>query len=140
MRCESAVTLDAPAQRVWEVFSDVERWPEWTESVTSVERLDAGPLRIGSRTRIKQPRLPVAVWEVTELVEGEYFTWVSTGPGVRTTGGHRVETTSAGTVVATSTVDQEGPLGPLFGRLLKKLTDRYLAIEGAGLKARSEAA
>jgi uncharacterized membrane protein len=140
MRCESAVTIDAPAQRVWEVFSDVERWPEWTESVTSVERLDPGPLRIGSKARIKQPKLPVAVWEVTELVEGHYFAWVSTGPGVRTTGGHRVETTPAGTVIATSTVDQEGPLGPLFGRLLKKLTDRYLAIEGAGLKARSEAA
>jgi uncharacterized membrane protein len=139
MRFQSSVTIDATPQRVWEVFSDVERWPEWTETVDSVELLDPGPLHVGSRARIKQPKLPVAVWQVTELVEGSHFIWVSKAPGVQTTGGHRVEATPAGTV-AWSTIDQEGLLGPVLGRLIGKLTDRYLKIEGAGLKARSEQA
>ena len=139
MRFESSVTVQAPAQRVWEVFSDVARWPEWTPTVESVERLDEGRIHVGARTRIRQPKLPVAIWEVTELVEGEYFEWVSRGPGVRTTGGHRVTATPAGTV-ATSVIDQQGPLGWLFGSLLAKLTNRYLALEGESLKKASESA
>ena len=70
MRFMATMDIAAPAQLVYEVYADVERWPEWAVSVTSVERLDQGPLRVGSRARIKQPRLPTAVWEVTEVVTG----------------------------------------------------------------------
>lgn len=139
MRLESSVTIQAPPHRVWEVFSDVEHWPDWMPTVESVERLDDGPLRVGSRTRIRQPKLPVAVWEVTELVDGSHFSWVSRAPGVRTTGGHLVTSTPAGTV-ATSRIDQDGPLGWFFGRLLRKLTNQYLEAEGESIKKRSEAA
>lgn len=137
MRFESSVTVKAPAERVWEVFSDVARWPEWTPTVESVERLDEGRIHIGARTRIRQPKLPVAIWEVTELVEGEYFEWVSRGPGVKTTGGHRVTKTPEG-AVATSTIIQEGPLGWLFGAMLARLTKRYIGLEGESLKKVSE--
>ncbi|TWD82275.1 polyketide cyclase/dehydrase/lipid transport protein [Kribbella amoyensis] len=134
MRFESSVTVHAPRERVWEVFSDVAHWPDWTPTVDSVERLDEGPIHVGARTRIRQPKLPVAIWEVTELVEGEYFAWVSTAPGIRTTGGHRVEEAADGTVVATSTIVQEGPLGWLFGKLYANLTNRYITLEGESLK------
>lgn len=137
MRFESSIQIDASPARVFEVFSDVERWPEWTASVTSVERLDAGPLRVGSRARIKQPKLPVAVWEVTELVDGSHFVWVAKSPGVTTVGGHYVEASGDG-ALATSRIDQNGPGGWLIGTLTKGLTNRYLAMETAGLKARAE--
>ncbi|MEU8224068.1 SRPBCC family protein [Kribbella sp. NPDC048915] len=137
MRFDHSSTIQAPAERVWQVFSDVERWPEWTPTVDSVERLDAGPLRVGARTRIRQPKLPVAVWEVTEFKDGEYFEWVSKAPGIKTTGGHRVVSTPEGTLV-TATIVQEGPLGRLFGRLYAKLTRDYIATEIAKLKELSE--
>ena len=38
---------------------------------------------MGSRARIKQPRLPTTVWEVTEVVTGRSFTWIAGGPGTR---------------------------------------------------------
>jgi uncharacterized membrane protein len=137
MRFDHSSTIQATPERVWEVFSDVERWPEWTPTVDAVERLDAGRIHIGARTRIRQPKLPVAIWEVTELKEGEYFEWVSRAPGITTTGGHRVISTPEGTV-ATATVIQEGPLGWLFGRLYAGLTKRYIATETAKLKEISE--
>jgi len=139
MNFESAVTIDASPARVWEVFSDVERWPEWTETVTSVEHLDQGPLKVGSRTRIKQPKLPAAMWEVTEYVEGSHFVWEARSPGVRTVGGHYVTAEGSG-ARAVSRISQRGPGGWLAGLLTRGLTNRYLSIEGQGLKARSEAA
>ncbi|ADB30818.1 cyclase/dehydrase [Kribbella flavida DSM 17836] len=137
MRFEHSITIDAPAERVWAVFSDVARWPEWLPTVDAVERLDEGPLRVGSRARIRQPKLAVAVWEVTHFKDGEYFEWVSRGPGIRTTGGHRVVSTPAGTV-ATGTIIQEGPLAWLLGRLYAKLTDQYVALELETLKKVTE--
>jgi uncharacterized membrane protein len=137
MRFDHSITVQAPAERVWEVFSDVARWPEWTPTVAQVERLDEGRIHVGARTRIRQPKLPVAIWEVTELTEGEYFEWVSRAPGIKTTGGHRVVSTPDGTV-ATATIIQEGPLGWLFGKLYAGLTRRYIAIETENLKKVSE--
>ena len=138
MRFDHSTTVNAPAERVWAVFSDVTHWPDWTPTVESVERLDEGELRVGARTRIRQPKLPVAVWEVTELKDGEYFEWVSRAPGIKTTGGHRVVSTPEGTV-ATATIIQEGPLGWLFGRLYAKLTRNYIQLETENLKRVSEA-
>ena len=139
MRFEASIQIEAPLARVFEIFSDVERWPEWTASVTSVERLDPGPLRVGSKARIRQPKLPVATWEVTEFVEGSHFIWVAKAPGVTTVGGHFVEAAGVGTL-ATSRLDQNGPGGWLIGILTKSLTNRYLALETTGLKSRAEAA
>lgn len=140
MRFEASIDITAPAEHVFAVYSDVERWPEWTRSVTSVERLDEGPLRVGSRARIRQPRLPVAVWEVTEVVPDRSFTWVARGPGVITTGSHVVTPLDGGDrVKATALLEQAGLLGPLVGRLTKRLTNDYLNTEVRGLKARCEA-
>ena len=137
MRFEDSSVIAAPAATVWAIYSDVERWPDWTASVTSVELLDVGPLRVGSRARVRQPRLPVAEWTVTEIDEGRSFTWVARGPGVRTTGTHIVVPHGDG-ARATAILDQGGPLGPVVGFLTRGLTRRYLAMEATGLKARAE--
>lgn len=139
MRFEAVIEVAAPAERVFDVYTDVEHWPDWTRSATRVERLDEGPFRVGSRARIRQPRLPVAVWEVTDLVPGRSFTWVARGPGVVTTGRHEITPAAEpGRVTVTATLEQGGALGPLLGRLTRGLTNRYLDMEVRGLKARCE--
>ena len=137
---EQSVTVQiaAPPERVWEVLTDVERWSEWTETVTSVRRLDEGPLRSGSRAKVNQPKIPETEYVVTELVPERSFTWVATGPGVTTTARHDVEALSGGGSQVRLVVRQGGLLGSVMGRFYRGLTDRYLANEAAGLKARCE--
>ena len=134
-----SISIDIPAapERVWEVMSDVERWHEWTPSVTSVKRLDTGPFTVGSRVVIRQPRFPPAWWKITAIEPGRGFTWVSVAPGMRVVARHRVDTAPAGSR-ATLSLELQGLFGGLFGRLTKDITERYLAFEAAGLKARSE--
>jgi uncharacterized membrane protein len=133
------VEIDAPVARVWAVLVDVERWPEWTATVTAVRRLDDGPLRSGSRATIDQPKIPETEYVVTDLDPGRAFTWVATGPGVRTTARHEVEELPGGRTRVRLAVEQAGWLGAVVGRAYRGLTDRYLAEEAAGLKARCEA-
>ncbi|GAA1173542.1 hypothetical protein GCM10009584_13320 [Ornithinimicrobium humiphilum] len=135
-----SVEIAAPSERVWDVLSDVESWLAWTPTVTSVERLEEGPLQVGSRARVSQPRIPTTEYAVTELEPGRSFTWVATGPGVHTTARHDLEPLADGGTRVRLSVAQEGWLGSLMGRFYRGLTDRYLANEAQGLKARCEGA
>lgn len=137
---EQDITADvaAPVDRVWEVLSDIDHWPEWTDSVTSAKRLEQGPLQVGSRAVLFQPRIGKAVWTVTELVPGRSFTWLQTGPGVRATACHQLEPLPDGGTRVHLAIQLTGWLGGTVGRVYRRLTDRYLAMEVAGLKARVE--
>jgi uncharacterized membrane protein len=134
-----AVDIEAPAERTWAVIRDIERWHEWTPTVTSIRRLDEGPLRVGSRARIRQPGLPPAVWRITALDEGREFTWVTGGPGVHVTARHGVEAIARGSQASLS-LNFSGWLGPLIARLTRRMNERYLGLEAQGLKMRCERA
>lgn len=134
-----AVEIDAPASVVWDVYTDVERWPEWTASVRSLAALDGGPLAEGRRYRISQPRLPTLVWTVTALTPGSEWTWEQRSPGGVTTARHEVVALGPDRTLVRQVLDQSGPVGGLVGRLTRRMTRRYLDLEGAGLKAASEA-
>ena len=133
-----SIAIHGPLEAAWNALIDVESWPDWTPSMTRVERLDDGALRVGSRARIKQPRMPAMVWEVTELKPAREFTWVGRSPGVATTGRHVLEPTAGGTRL-TLTVEHRGVLAGLVTRLTRRRTRRYLGLEAKGLKASTEA-
>ena len=133
--------VDAPADVVFAVLSDVERWPEWTPTVTRVERIDGSslPLAIGSRLRVVQPKVPPADWTVTALEGGRGFGMMSRSPGATVVANHWVEPLGDGRRSrVTLSVTFSGWLGQLIARMMRKLNERYLAQEAAGLKRRSE--
>ena len=138
MITHSSVEVAVPATAVWAVYADVERWPEWTASITRIEALDGPELAIGKRFAIKQPRLPRLVWEVSALEPGVAWTWQQSTPGGLTLAVHEVVPLGAERTSVRQRIDQRGPLGALVGALMRGTTRRYLAMEAAGLKARCE--
>ena len=100
--------VDAPPEVVFAVLSEVERWPEWTPTVTALE-----PGR-GFRIFSRSPGAPV---EANHWAE-------PTGAG------HRSRVTLS--------VTFDGFLGRVIGWMMRGLNERYLAQEAAGLKRRSE--
>jgi uncharacterized membrane protein len=134
----TGIDVAAPARHVWDVLVDVERWPEWTDSVTSVRLLGGGPLAVGSRVELSQPRIPTGTYTVTELEPGSVFVWEQRQPG-STVSAHHVCTPlpDGGTRVELRVV-MVGVIGRVVGRLYRRLTERYLAMEVTGLKARAE--
>jgi uncharacterized membrane protein len=139
MITDSSVEIDAPADVVWDVFSDVERWPEWTDSVDRLVALDGPELAMGRRFEIQQPKLPLLVWTVSEVEPGRTWTWEQRTPGNRTSATHWVDPLEDDRTRVRQRIDQRGPLGVLVGLVLRRLTQRYLEMEGVGLKAQSEA-
>ena len=137
MRLEASTRVAAPAERVWATIMDVERWPEWTASVTSVEKLEPGDLKVGSKVRIKQPKLPPTVWTITRLDPGRRMEWQAKAPGSNTIAWHAVEPEGEASR-ATLGIDQTGILFKLTGWYFNKLTQNYVNMELEGLKKRSE--
>jgi uncharacterized membrane protein len=133
----ASITIDAPIEVVWSVFTDVERWPTWASSFTSVELID-GPMRLGARARIGQPRLPTVIWQVTKWEPGRSWTWTATTPWARTEASHVLTRIGDHRTVAEQAIRPSGPIGRLAAFLWRSLTRQYLAIEAAGLKQRSE--
>jgi hypothetical protein len=132
-----SVEIDAAPARVWAVMTDIERWHEWTASVRRIRQLDRGPLRPGVRALIRQPKFPPALWKIVAIDPGRTFTWVSRAPGFSVVARHSVEAAGHGSR-ATLALEFQGIFGGWFGRLTRDINNRYLALEAAGLKRRSE--
>ena len=131
------IDIAAPPARVWTIMKDVERWHEWTASVTSIRLLDPAPLRVGSRALVKQPTLLPAEMRVTAIEDNAGFTWVSKSLGVVATGLHTIVPTAKGSRVTLS-LTFAGPLSGVVAFFFGKLTQRYVQMEAEGLKRRSE--
>jgi uncharacterized membrane protein len=134
-----SITIDIAAapERVWAVMSDFENWPKWTPSVRSIRRLDSGPVRVGSRVLIRQPKFPPAAWKMIELEPGRRFVWRSGFPGMWVFATHTIERTATGSRV-TLALRYYGWLGKLLARKTREITRRYLEFEATGLKKQSE--
>jgi uncharacterized membrane protein len=131
------ITINAPASRIWPIMAGVEQWHTWTMSISRVKRLDNGPFGVGSRVMVFQPRLPPALWKVTEFVPDHHFIWISANPGLTVTAVHRIDKTPAGCTVTLS-VQYEGTLAPIAVKLMGKITEKYIGWEAEGLKKVAE--
>ncbi len=139
MRFEESIEIDAQQQRVWDVLSDLEAWPKRIESVDVVELLTPAPVAIGSRVRLKQPKLPEGTWDITVWDAPSYFEFRQKSGGITSVAGHRVEVVEEGRSRLTLSLDMRGLLIPVVA-LFRGLTNRYMTIEAQGMKRAAESA
>jgi uncharacterized membrane protein len=140
MQSEVGVEIGAPAERVWAVMSDVEKWAEWTASIQGIERLDSGLFGVGSEARVRQPKFPSLVWRVTQYEPGRGFVWETRSWGAVTVGEHWITPLAQDRSRVVLRVRQSGLVGTLVGALIQKTTRSYMEMEAQGLKRRVESA
>lgn len=133
---ERRIDIDAPPQVVWSVMADVERWPEWTASIRSIQPLEGVTLASGRRYRIDTRGARPATWRVTMLDKGRSFAWGTTS-GVRIIAGHTIEAVDGGSTVTLS-IRTEGVLAAILAPAIVRVARRNMDLEAEGLKRRSE--
>lgn len=138
MTVQHTIYIEASPDVVWEVTEDIEQWPAWTPTVTSVTRAGEGALGVGSVARIKQPGQPEAEWTVTEFVPNERFSWGTRRPGMKMAAAHVLTPEGTGTMNLLQ-VEVTGILAVLLWPVLRVAVQRALTQENQGLKARCEA-
>jgi uncharacterized membrane protein len=139
MDFDVTVGIEASPERIWDILMDVETWPSWTPSMSSVKRLDSGGrLAVGSSARIRQPRLGSMLWRVTELTEGRSFSWEARRPGLLLVAAHAIETSESNGAKVTLSIHQGGAMGALFAPLTAGFAKRNVEAEAQGLKKAAE--
>lgn len=139
MEITETAVIDAPIERVWALTVDLEQLPSVTPTITGVERLDDGPVQVGSRARVSQPGLPARVWTVEEVDEPHRFSWGTRLLGVQMVGVHDLEAVGEDQTRLTLGVVFEGRGAGLLGRLARPSISKALAAEAAGFAQASGA-
>lgn len=140
MQITESIIVDAPIDRVWELTIDLEALPSVTPTVTRVERLDDGPVQVGTQARLSQPRLPRLVWTVETLDAPNRFTWATRLFGVRMVGVHELASVGANQTHLTLGVAFEGRGAAGMARLTGRSIARALEMEAEGFALAGSAA
>ena len=138
IQIERSISINSPPERVWAVMMDIERWPEWTASMKSVERLDDRELGVGSKARLRIRRAPTSVYTVTEITPNRSFTWETKSAGIKGVATHVIEPDGNGSKVTLS-VDLLGVLATLMSPIIRRPSEENVRMEAEGLKRRAEA-
>lgn len=119
--------VDAPIGALWAATVDIERWPDITPTVVSVERLDAEPIGLGSTARLRQPAQRPAIWTVDEFEPEVAFSWSSKVMGVTMRGRHLLNSADGDQTLQRLEIVMSGRgsglMGRLAGRQIQKAID-----------------
>jgi hypothetical protein len=138
MQTVERVIIKANPADIWQVLADVERWPTWTPTVLSVEPVTREGFRVGAKYRVTQPKLRPGVYEVTERIPHEAFTWVQKSAGVTMIAEHRLTAFDGSGTEVELAFATKGLLGALAGSIYSKLIAEYVKTEAKSLKQHCE--
>jgi len=135
---EASLETKAPADRVWRVWSDVNRWPEWNPDMKE-SRLD-GPLKLGATGMINTRSGGKHDVVVTHYQEGRSFELESTAmPGTKMAIRATIAPSGSGTTI-TQGFEPRGLLAPVVGPMMGGMILKTFNSVLNGLKQKVESA
>ena len=113
---EASLETKAPPARVWQIWSDVDTWPEWNPDMKE-SRLD-GPLKVGTTGMINTRSGGKHDVVVTQFEDGRRFELESTAmPGTKMAIRATVEPTANGARISQA-FEARGLLAPVVGPMM----------------------
>jgi len=136
VKFEEAITIQAPAEQIYTVYTDVSAWSKWdAETVSS--SID-GPFEVGSTGKIKPEGQPETAIVFVEVTPNKSFTVECKLPLCKMQFVHEIESMSDETQVKNIVVFS-GLLSPVFGRLFGSKIQKGMQGSLQGLKQYLEA-
>ena len=133
---ECEATFHAEPAKVWAVWTDVARWPEWDVS-KEMARLD-GPFQAGACGWAKQRGNLGGSFTITKVEDGRRFVSECPVPLGKVIFDHMLEPVAGGGVRVIKRVEVQGGSGPLM-RLLAPRMRRDITQSLAALQRRLSA-
>src|SRR5258706_14822688 len=141
VRIEHRIGIEAPAEVIWEVISDLKSWEQWNKLYPKA----SGQIRIGGTLELtlvlpgQQPQQIKPT--VLEWVPNEQLHWRLTmlGGFVKTTRFFEIESLAGARCIVSSGALFAGMMGPPVAQRMGRTIYRALAGVGGALKARAEA-
>ena len=116
--------IEVPAEAIWELWQNTDRWPQWNEQIERVEVDGEEGLRLGAEVKTKMRRGGTVRHVVTEYEPGTLLTYEASFPGARSGLEHRLRE-GRRSVEVTHRRYVDGPLAaiwaPMMGR--KRMTE-----------------
>ena len=132
---ETTIVISASSSRVWEILSNVEAWPSWTPTMTSVKGVDRSALEWGAKFDVRQPGLMKATYMVTDVHPGRSFTWYNAVMGITLLANHELLETSDGKTTVKLSFEMSGLFAFMVWPLVKKKIRQFVNQEAESLKA-----
>jgi hypothetical protein len=121
----STLSTSVPTSAIWErAYADPQAWPKWNAEIRSARMDD--PLAEGANARIVFRTGLRLRFRVVEHEHDRLFTDEARLPGARMGHRHLVEADEAGGSLLTNTIYIDGPLAPLWRRILGPAAARTL--------------
>jgi carbon monoxide dehydrogenase subunit G len=144
MKVEVTVDIAAPPQVVHGVMTDIARWPEIITGIGSVEILDPGPIRVGTRfreTRTMFGREATEEMTVT-AIDPRQMVLTAENHGTRSVASHTIAPAAGGSrlnlTFEGAPVSFAARLLGMIGLLFRGALHRQLAADLADLKGEAE--
>ena len=134
---ECAVTFEAEATTVWQIWTDVARWPEWDVS-KEIAQMD-GEFQPGSSGWVKKHNALGGTFAITSVEPGRRWISESPLPLGRVIFDHVVDPLPGGQVRVAKSVQVEGGSAGLFRVLAAPRMRRDIETSLAALQRRAQA-
>lgn len=138
MQIEHAITVQAPAERIYALYEDVAHWNRWDPD-TRASGID-GPFEVGTRGFLTPARGRTVPIQLTEVIANRSFTVEARIPLFRMVFEHVLLAQPGGATRVVHRVTFTGPLTFILGRLVGAQVDAGLPVTLARLKAMAEQA